>query len=258
MFNERYAHYKSIENVGSIKIRDAFFGGRTNNLKFFTRLLPDEEIKYLDFCSLLSLCFKSKMYPTGHAELINENFDFSLNSYFGFVKCKVEAPRKLYLPVLPVSINHKLLFPLCINCAKSNNKSECICIEREFVGTWTTEELKLAINKSYKIKKIYEILHYKERTNIFSGYINTWLKVKQESSDWPLWCKTETDKNKYIKDYSTHENIILDKNKIDKNDALRFIAKIMLNSFWGKMAQRHKFVHICMSKISLCAIFPKN
>jgi hypothetical protein len=30
----------------------------------------------------------------------------------------------------------------------------------------------------------------------------------------------------------------LDKEKIEKNPALRFIAKIMLNSFWGKLAQR--------------------
>ena len=27
-------------------------------------------------------------------------------------------------------------------------------------------------------------------------------------------------------------------NKIEKNEALRFIAKIMLNSFWGKFAQK--------------------
>ena len=65
-----------------------------------------------------------------------------------------------------------------------------------------------------------------------------WLKIKQESSDWPSWCQSEADKQKYIKNYEEHENIKLNYNNIRKNPGLRYIAKIMLNSFWGKFAQR--------------------
>ena len=43
---------------------------------------------------------------------------------------------------------------------------------------------------------------------------------------------------KYINDYEKNEDIKLQYEKIGKNEALRFIAKIMLNSFWGKLAQR--------------------
>jgi hypothetical protein len=65
-----------------------------------------------------------------------------------------------------------------------------------------------------------------------------WLKIKQESSGWPAWVKSNEYKMKYVKLYFEKEGIELDASKIEKNDALRFIAKIMLNSFWGKLAQR--------------------
>jgi len=65
-----------------------------------------------------------------------------------------------------------------------------------------------------------------------------WLKIKQQASGWPLWVKSEEDKQKYIRDYQKHEGIPLEYEKINKNEALRFIAKIMLNSFWGKLAQK--------------------
>ena len=73
---------------------------------------------------------------------------------------------------------------------------------------------------------------------MFAPYINLWLKIKQESSDYPSWCKTEEDKDLYIQQYQEKENITLDKNNIIKNPGLRQIAKLMLNSFWGKLAQR--------------------
>lgn len=236
---KRYQYYKCVEKVGPIKIRDSFFGGRTNNIQFYKSVESDEEIKYLDFCSLYPFVLKSKSYPNGHPILINEDFDFSLVNYYGFVKCKVEAPRGLYLPVLPVNMDGKLIFPLCKICAYNKYYDSCECLERAFVGTWTTEELKLVIEKGYKIIKIYQVLHYETRTSdIFSKYINMWLKIKQEASGWPAWCQTELDREKYIQDYKQHEGIELDANKIEKNEALRYIAKIMLNSFWGKMAQR--------------------
>ena len=189
---------------------------------------------------LISICIEKKVYPTEHPALINENFDYSLQNYFGFIKCKVEAPRGLYLPVLPVSYNGKIVFPLCVNCMQANDQKECRCgNSRSFVGTWTTEEVKLAIEKGYKIKQIYEVLHYENQdAKLFSLYINMWLKIKQQASGWPSWCQSEDDKRKYIENYLAHEEVLLDYDSIEKNEALRFIAKIMLNSFWGKMAQR--------------------
>lgn len=46
---------------------------------------------------------------------------------------------------------------------------------------------------------------------------------------------TEVKKNEYIANYKIAEGIDLDYNSIDKNDGVRLIAKLMLNSFWGKL-----------------------
>ena len=60
-------------------------------------------------------------------------------------------------------------------------------------GTWCTLELLKAVEKSYTIVKIHEIWHFppkQRRTGLFADYVNTWLKVKQESSGWPSWYKS--------------------------------------------------------------------
>jgi hypothetical protein len=55
--------------------------------------------------------------------------------------------------------------------------------ERSFIGTWVPEE---AVKQGYKILKVFEVWHFKERTTcIFKDYVNTFLKGKQESSGFP-------------------------------------------------------------------------
>ena len=64
------------------------------------------------------------------------------------------------------------------------------------------------------------------------------MKVKQESSGCPNWCKTEQDKEKFKRDYLNAEGISL--KLVEKNPGLRAMAKVMLNSLWGKLTQREK------------------
>ena len=49
---------------------------------------------------------------------------------------------------------------------------------------------------------------------------------------------TEEEKEKYLRDFKEKEGIELDVEKIESNPGLRNIAKLMLNSLWGKLAQR--------------------
>jgi len=96
-----------------------------------------------------------------------------------------------------------------------------------------------AIEKGYIIEEIYEVLNYPTTMNdLFAPYVYMWLKIKQQASGWPTSCKSDTDKHAYIMAYKDKYNIDLEPDKIEINPALRFIAKIMLNSFWGKLAQR--------------------
>ena len=49
---------------------------------------------------------------------------------------------------------------------------------------------------------------------------------------------------RYIKDYFVREGVKLDPSKIRKNPGLRSLAKLMLNSFWGKFTQRSNLYKI--------------
>ena len=74
---------------------------------------------------------------------------------------------------------------------------------------------------------------------LFRDYANTWLKIKQEASGWPDWVgDDETKRQQYIHDYYQNEGIQLNYDKIEHNPGLRALAKMMLNSMWGKFGQR--------------------
>jgi hypothetical protein len=71
----------------------------------------------------------------------------------------------------------------------------------------------------------------------FAEYVNMFLKLKQESSGYPSWVRSEDDEDKYIEDYRRAEGIALDKASISENAGKRTLAKLKLNSMWGKWAQ---------------------
>ncbi|XP_074115790.1 uncharacterized protein LOC141538307 [Cotesia typhae] len=119
--------------------------------------------------------------------------------------------------------------------------------ERELYGTWVSCELRKAVEKGYIIQEIDDIWSYNtvryipgddNNTGLFVEYINTFLKIKQEASGWPVHCVDEHSRQEYIDNYEAREGITLDANKIAKNPGLRSLAKLFLNSFWSKFGQR--------------------
>jgi len=76
---------------------------------------------------------------------------------------------------------------------------------------------------------------------LFADYVNTWLKIKQESAGYPGWCLTPDDKLRYVRQYKEREGISLDTAMIHKNPGRKATAKLMLNSFWGRFGENlHK------------------
>ncbi|CAB4025195.1 DNA polymerase [Paramuricea clavata] len=160
----------------------AFFGGRTNAVRLYHDIQPEEKIRYVDFCSLYPWCNKYGEYPIGHPEIITENFQ-PISEDFVLVKCSVLPPRALYHPILPYCTQGKLMFPLCRTCA--DNLQQELChhsdAERTLYGMWVTLELEKALEKGYKLVKIDEVWHFPEHTDgLFKDYIDTFLKIKQE------------------------------------------------------------------------------
>ena len=69
-----------------------------------------------------------------------------------------------------------------------------------------------------------------------ASYIDAFLRIKQESSGYPDWFKAEQDNIKFNLDYFVAEGIRLE--NVKKKKGMRAIAKIMLISLLGKLAQR--------------------
>ena len=88
--------------------------------------------------------------------------------------------------------------------------------------------------------RVHEVWHFpNQRTDLFEGYINTFLKIKQEASGWPSEVGEDAEKRRaYVEAYEEKEGIRLDESKIEKNPGMRSLAKMMLNSFWGKFGQQ--------------------
>jgi len=66
----------------------------------------------------------------------------------------------------------------------------------------------------------------------FAEYIDMFLKLKQESSDYPSSVQSEEEKDRYIEDYRRAEGIALNKASISKNSEQRTLAKLKLTSMW--------------------------
>ncbi|CAB3976760.1 DNA polymerase [Paramuricea clavata] len=227
--------------------RDALFGGRTSPATLYYDMkhtgLP---AMYFDVCSLYPYVQKKFQYPTQHPVIVKgracQNID--INQVFGLIKCKILPPTHLLFPVLPFR-SEKLTFPLCRTCVQRQQSETCQHNEeqRALYGTWTSVEIQKTLQLDYRILIVYEIYHYQKREKIFDQYVNTFIKLKQESSGVPKKCLDQNGSvvkeklQKYIDDYMEHEGVVLDASKMSYNVGQRTVMKALLNSLWGKLAQ---------------------
>ena len=150
------------------------------------------------------------------------------------IKCGIPPPSFLFHPVLPYRAQGKLMFTVCRSCAEKLQQTPCEHNEQErtLSGTWPSIEVVKACELGYRVVRLIEVGNFAEKSsNLFTGYIDTFLKIKQEASGWPSWCHAEEQKRQYIREYEGKEGIKLDREKIKKNPGLRSLAKLMLNSF---------------------------
>ena len=223
-----------------IKPREALFGGRTNSAYLYYEAKPSEEIKYADICSLYPYVNKYKEYPIGHPTLITqESIGDDIREYRGLIKCKVLPPQGLWMPVLPVHCNKKMVFPLCRTCAELECQTCSHTIDqRALVGVWTSVELHKALDLGYTLLETYHVWHWDDwSSEVYQHYINKFLKMKQEASGYPDYVKTVEQQEKFKRDYFEAEGIVLE--HVEKNPGKRAFAKTMLNCLWGKNAQNN-------------------
>jgi hypothetical protein len=218
--------------------RKGFFGGRVDAGLLIYDRDDDAECEGLNYGDVNSLYPSVNMfdeYPVGHPEIILSNFK-SLDEYFGVMYCRVLAPQTLLRGVLPRRVKQKLLFPLCAKCADMMQIDPCShsISERAMVGVWVTEELKLAVSKGYEVLDIYCVHHFRERsTDLFVDYIRMFYRMKVGASGNPFDSLEELDV--FIDQLQHREGIFMTRDDFKKNAGLRSIAKLILNSLWGRM-----------------------
>jgi hypothetical protein len=62
--------------------------------------------------------------------------------------------------------------------------------------------------------------------------------LKAEASGYPDWVQTPNDEGRFIQEFWHGEGIHLNKDAIRHNPAKRGLAKLCLNSMWGKLTEK--------------------
>lgn len=224
---ERWSHDYKPEPLPSL--RDAFFGGRTEVFGYYSH----GPIQYLDFTSLYpavqSCSFRGiedaeeiteHEYPVGHyVHWKGDEARQRWQSCFGFLHCQIWCP-PMHIPLLPVrDAENKLVFPTGM-----------------MTGIWTSVEITQALQVGYVMHEVLHCFHFERRSStLFRDYVDVFLKIKQEASGY------DGDIPAYVESYLRDTGIRMDAAKIKKNPGLRFIAKLCLNTLWGKFGQRNTF-----------------
>ncbi|PIC55456.1 hypothetical protein B9Z55_000725 [Caenorhabditis nigoni] len=185
--------------------REGMYGGRTQTFQMFVDCNDDEECLY--FCSIL-------------------------------------PPPDIKIPVLPYKIPGFLTFPSCRSCVEKNNNRACThekISDRYLTGIWTHVELNIAIERGYRLLKYHEIWWWPDNKWVEPGYFSNYLKpmirLKHESSGWPKENMTDDEKKVYIDKIEQRDGVRLNSENVRKADNMREMAKLFLNTCWGKFAE---------------------
>ena len=203
----------------NINVRDALFGGRTEGFKSYHKCSPGQKIFYYDVVSLYPTVNALDYYAVGFNRYVNITAQDILDEkFFGVAKVDITPPKDLYIPVLPDNSDKKLLFHL--NPMKNK--------------TFSSIELKYALEKGYTIK-IHSALEYSRYKGLMKDYVEFFLKMKIENNE--HYTPEECEKiNKSHNALGFSFEIKSENTK--KNPGMKQLAKICLNSLWGKFGQR--------------------
>lgn len=246
-------------SFGPLDPRDAFFGGRTAPLQMVCDLSGTDgsrELSYLDVQSLYPFTNFTTEYPIGTPDIkiFTRHVNWtqsSDNPFKGLLKIVVLPPTDLFIPVIPAKFDDRLLFPLCRTCAITlrkeapNRKSaDYMCHhteeQRSFLCTITHNELNVALDRGYVVTYLDRVWTWnKWSSDVFKSYVRKFMKIKAEASGWPASCVDDASKEKWINEYKQRYGIEIDPSQVRKNNARKAIAKLCLNSLWGRFAMRN-------------------
>ena len=211
-------------------IQRSFCGGRTNASKLYRKWTPDELDqgicgRKIDIQSLYPTTQFYDQIPVGVPRWAEEEIEFAtqdamreyIDNHFGFIECDVVCPKRDFFPTLPEHKDGKLIFDL-------SDKNKMV---------FTSAELGRAVDKGYKVTRVYKALVFEKSTSVFKDYVATLLKGKVQASGMP-----GGNLDEFIAEHERRFGFTLDKANLERNEGLRSLYKICLNSLWGKLAEK--------------------
>ncbi len=209
--------------------RDALRGGRTDVRQFYKKFTIEQVfeqgkyLKYVDVQSMYPYVMHTQQYPVGRPTVYtgSECTEQKLRDSFGFVCVDIDPPvQYVHHPALVHKKDNKLVATL----EPWNNT------------TFTTVEILDALDQGWRLKKIYWIQDYADKSDtLFKEYISLLVAQKIHSSSDP-----PPDFDELAQRWEQRFGVKLDRSKMRKNPGLRALAKLMLNSLWGKISERYK------------------
>jgi len=157
--------YRTPSHDENLLLYKGYYGGRTEAFK-------RGKIKnkyYYDFNSLYPSVMLND-YPDPNSLIkVNKSSLYYIENYDGVTNVRIRSPKNLKIPLLPLRLNNKLIFPL-----------------GEFISSYTHLELRKALSLGYEIINIYEGVYFTEKINIFKEFVtdnyNKRIRYKREGN----------------------------------------------------------------------------
>uniref|UniRef100_A0A183CH32 DNA-directed DNA polymerase n=1 Tax=Globodera pallida TaxID=36090 RepID=A0A183CH32_GLOPA len=240
---------------GPINIRGCFMGGRTGATKLYHQAAPNEQISYYDVTSLYPFINFVTTYPVGHPKLDVpcEEVDWRRpedNPYpLAILKVFVIPPRKIDVPVLPVKVDDRLCFPLCMACCKKYPNGAVMASyscrhddkQRGWISTCTSLELNAALEEGYRVTDLLRVLEYSKGDNkLFRPYISEFIAQKMHASGFDEEIRGNfAAEEQFIGECMEKFGIKIDRTKMIPNKGKRALAKLGVNNLWGRFSLRN-------------------
>ncbi len=220
---------------------DCFKGGRTEVFKPYANAVKKGmKIKYYDVTSLYPSVYAYHRLPLGiPTHLLGHYIDPSRfhptasNRYFGYARVRVVPARSDLLGLLPVRDieTGRLYFPVC-----------------PLEGCWGTEEIYLAMQNGYRVEEVYELYHWEEDQSScehLKDYVAFFFRMKMEAEGWKKMGASSENPSE-AEQLEINEKVYNDSQRlckirphcVKKDPVKRALAKLYLNSLWGKWAQK--------------------
>lgn len=218
--------------------RHALHGGNTNVRRLLyecsqeeagTLAFGEKGLRYIDVQSLYPTVQYYDPMPVGFpvtsifhggTDQPSENM---LRTFFGFIECDIEPVRYMEHPLLGRFAHNRLYMDL--------HPHKKIVI--------TSAEFQMAVSErgGYRCTHVYRVDQYKKSHTLFQSFIRNWLRLKIISGK-PPYAVDTPEFESYREQLAERLQITIQAEDFVYNPSLRTLAKLVLNSLWGKFGQR--------------------